>query len=219
MKTQPVSKEVFDKLSWADRCVAIAQDVIDQLAIRRYVAYQGNWCTAYRGNTLYVDSCTMPNLDLKLDAELQPEIVEARCKVCAIGAVFASAVGLYDNFKVPLGAGLGRFGRGPVHTVASAYFDQVTLMAMEIAFEVGEGWSRWGLMSGFYPESSEKTEKDRENTINDLLAQISPSTVNIFETHELFDRAYKFGNDIVNTSERMIAIMQNIVDNNGEFKP
>ncbi len=196
-------------MSHNDRRVAIAKDVIAQLEIKRYVPNQGRWCSAY-SSIDHMHGVHHPKFEE--NTELQPVLNESVCEVCALGAVFASAVGLYNNWKVTPATSRGRFHYNDIEIVLENYFDPIQLMAMEIAFEVGDGGSEWRV------DDTDDYDVVRDDTMQDAADavgyEIDDETV---ET--LFDRSMIMGSVFPDITERMIAIMRNVIQHNGEFKP
>lgn len=169
----------FKRLSASAKRVAIAKDVLAQIAARKYKARCG----------IYVDGLQMANVPE--DAQLQ-EIVAGQqesCEVCGIGSVFMSAVRLGDNLTVGdavCDAGFDNsVDEGVMSRKVREYFAPAQLALIETAFEkmqvgVSEGWH----------EDGDATE-----------------------------RARKFGQRYRSDTARLKAIMTNIVENEGVFKP
>ncbi len=221
MNTKPVSKEEFDKLTPGERRVAIARDVIAQLNINRYHPSRGNWCILYEKDSFDTVDHYGRRYDLKAGAELQPDISKGSCAVCALGAVFASAVGLYDNYKVTTSSTRGQFDFNNVALLLKDYFDRITMMAIEIAFEVGDGWYRWA------PESAESDELGAEEISDNRISTLGQAehcecreNFNAEETANLFDQAWFLGNSYdLDDRARLVAIMENLIRNHGDFVP
>ncbi len=216
MNTKPVSKEEFDKLTPAHRRVEIAKDVIAQLSIERYHASHGNWCILYQQGSFSADHECGDSYRLEADRELQPDINKATCAVCALGAVFASAVGLYDNYQVDGKSAGGQFDFGHVSSLLKGYFDPIALMTIEIAFETGKGWYHWAPEVEIDNLDSGDIADARGGTLYNAAEK---KVIDINEVAGLFDRAWYLGRKYDGDGKRLHAIMQNIVDNDGEFKP
>ncbi len=223
MKTQPVSKEVFDKLTPSERRVAIAKDVIEQVEGGRYWASSGNWCNMYEPKKCHTLMASEEG------QELQPVINEANCAVCALGAVFASAVGLYDNCKVTGSMRTGLMNMADLYKLLSNHFEASQLVAIEIAYERGKGGNQW---FGLQARKTNMLGDEADRVITYRLFKIryamlnNPKMLEQLDSHaaeeltELFDAAVEFirypgGGE----RNRMIGIMNNIIYNNGEFKP
>ncbi len=215
-------------MSPENRRITIAKDVIAQLLVERYRAAKGTWCDLYPGS---LDWDQLPRyssrtMECPVNQELQPIINSAKCDVCALGALFASAVGVYDNHLVDFEARHGSMELDHLERVLARYFPAPQLVAIEIAFEGGTGGYNW------HKRSPTQSEEERRFLEIEYLTNIQKRFVltssieefaarGITELIGLFDDARSF-HDMLNyydPSARMLTIMQNIVVNNGEFKP
>lgn len=170
----------FKRLSASAKRVAIAKDVLAQLAARKYRATCGT----------YVDGLDVSQ-NVADDVQLQ-EIVAGQqesCDVCGIGSVFLSAVRLGDNLKV--GDALydrdydANFDESVMADKVREYFEPAQLALIETAFER----SRIGMSEDWH------------------------------EDDDAMERALKFGSRYRSDTARLKAIMENIVENKGVFKP
>jgi hypothetical protein len=129
--------------------------------------------------------------------EIERTLTTERCEVCAVGAAFVSAVRLGDALdedsfgEDDLWARGRRLGDKPIRLHLRRFFGVEQLSLIEAAFE-----RDWGFCEVF---------------INDGLGD---------ETRcALCERAVDFGDAVYGHDERLIAIMQNIIDNGGSFIP
>lgn len=173
MSQQQKKKELSKKA--AER-VAIAKDVISQIRAKRLIAMSGTYLSAADNNWLtqfgvYDEDMT----DLDEESKNQQVVPPTKCNVCALGAVFVSALDRNDRLKV------GDFapypGQDDLHNYLKRWFTLNQLYLMEEAFE---GYSR-----------PEYCGTDAEF----------------------------FGSRYDNDEDRMLAIMRNIVKNDGTFVP
>lgn len=182
----------FNKLSEEDKRVAIAKDVIKQIKAGKYYASTG----------------TYVNLDVKLsdDTSLQKHFDEITCDVCALGGLFMSNV-KFNNQCTYNELGCGKF------LDLLKYFSKEQLFLIEIAFE---GW-----------EISDMLDFETEvNGYIDIMQGIYAGRYTLEEITDTSDStkskmkaAMLFGENYHDESDRLIAIMQNIVKNKGEFIP
>jgi hypothetical protein len=117
------------------------------------------------------------------------------CEVCARGAIFASAVRLTNELKIGLNdtesVDMGALNPA-FRAKESKFFPWKQLLLMEFAFEVDPGSSDEDLQC----EYDCRDEEDHAT-----------------------EYALKFGRRYKNDAKRLMAIMQNVIDNDGTFKP
>lgn len=125
-----VKNEDFGSLTKAEQCVAIAQDVLTQIELKRFVPVTGSYMTmpsnAFEGDR---------SRDMRDVLRALPV-----CNVCALGGLFACAVERADD--LPL-AEVSFVGYGSTGTLNSKtpfsylgrFFTQQQLHAIEVAFE------------------------------------------------------------------------------------
>lgn len=88
----------FEKMSPAQKRVAIAEDVIASLRAKKYTADSGTYCDIYIKED--IESAPVKRgAKVELQEILLSDKIEA-CNVCAIGSMFASRVAVGDSFKV-----------------------------------------------------------------------------------------------------------------------
>jgi len=144
----PPTKEQFDAMTPEQKRVVIATDVIAGLNSRRLNARNGT----------YVDFNDKVGLDDEgnKDKEVNVVIKDKKCDVCALGAMFISAVDRFDDLKVKNSLAAedhptDGFGSAGVYGYLSRFFDYEQLTAMETAFE--------GRSIGRYVEDPELRER------------------------------------------------------------
>jgi len=135
---------------------------------------------------------------VEVGQQLQPSLLdpESRCSVCALGACFVSAVKLGNNFAVTAGhIDNPTLPFMDVKALLRKHFSVAQLQLIEIAFEEGRGW--WKVDS------------------HELV--ISPRQ---------FHAAQRFGSNASDrgsyhdrSANKLKAIMNNIINNLGTFKP
>lgn len=176
----------FSGLSKAQKRVALAQDVVDQVRAKRFVPERGTWCE--------FDDSELS--ELPTTSGLQQAFIEKKlekCEVCALGALMMSTV-LFKN-KVTVGDmqdssvlhydGWSEADEKAVNQLHSI-FPEAQLRLIELAFELGGGYFYWN----------------------------EPESVLDEDT-----RAVKFGRRYKSENTRIVGIMNNIIKNNGTFKP
>lgn len=179
--------------------MAIAQDVINSLKRGQLTAANGTW--------VRVDDCLLTDTEAGTELQSLFKKKEVTCDVCALGACFVSAVKLGNNCKLTEDAKqLDGFEFYDKHEngwaddtgmwkVLSRYFVRSQMALIETAFEMGQG---------YYGNTGD---------IGDTAIG-----VNILG-EERYYAAVNFGERYGDDESRMVAIMQNIVDNKGTFKP
>ena len=186
----------FKAATPAGKRVMIAKDVLEQLDTRWLKARRNSWLIS-ESNLLtdhYITEHTK-------NTDLQEEILKLpSCTACAVGAMFACAVRRADDltledmrYKSPDGSYVSPyadFGWDGLVRYLSRWFSYGQLKMIEHAFERGSGGS--GL-------------SDEEFSDPDFMINHNASVV--------------FGSKFVNDTERMVAIMQNIIKHKGEFRP
>jgi hypothetical protein len=177
--------------------IAIAKDVIAGLKSRRYTSTPGD----YFDVTIKTDKMISEG---KYDLKRLFSVGMKTCKVCAKGALFIAAVEKYDKVMETVDSldiegkivHIGRDNDG-VCGLLKDYFDMDQLDLIEFAFE-GVG------INGRYEERGESPEvSPEEERMADAVSSVSKTYIDRF----------------ADPKKRMIAIMQNIIDNKGTFVP
>lgn len=193
-----LKKEEFQSLSPAEKRVAIAKDVLQQVKLNKYVPQTNVWVYLLEG---------VPITSKTINMSLQKLLKKHECEVCAIGGLIASSirlgnelsvmdcldqeVSIYDksiiNNKINNSF---NFNFSEIHYVnknvakhLKKYFSPSQIKLMEVAFEGTNGYFGFSL-----------TVKEQ--------------------------RALDFYETYVESEEyRLCAIMENVIKNNGTFKP
>jgi hypothetical protein len=157
-----------------EKCVAVAQDVLERLDHLRVTTNQ------YLGESL-------PRAGRQDAQKLLPQL-EKDCKVCALGACFLSHIRLFNEVQM-WGELDASQQRQLIASQLEKYFGRLELYLIETAFEC-------------VPLS--------------LLQRVP----NLEEDYRVSLRdALSFGWKFSKLPERLRAIMENIISNNGEFNP
>lgn len=207
----------FRKASAAEKRVMIAKDVLAQIKSRRYIPEHAVWVrpTFSPNSELMcdVDGDIIYNSDTQSDISVQ-ELWTSKelqtCSVCALGGMFMSCVGLNNNTTIE---NLNEeteclsdiiVNEGHISNGLNKFFTRSQLALIEIYFEGGNG--------GFYiPEF-----------LDGYYGPVSSATRKLFsrlDDDENYVHLTKFDEKYQTPSDRMKAIMTNIVENNGTFKP
>lgn len=203
---KPVKKaaKTFKEMTKSEKRVAIARDVLLQLRTNKYVPKLGVWVSSE-------EDLIRPGDENK---QLQEVLKGKVCQVCAVGSVFVSAVRLFNRLKCKDAVERFRLNsNGTIYGVvnevgfdeAEVYLDRFfsdhQIVLMEIAFEKGNGRYcfsassfEYALRSGGYDETYLRARYHRYC-------------------------ALKFGLQYKSNTDRMKAIMKNIIRNKGEFRP
>lgn len=170
--------------------VAIAKDIIAQVKAAKLFAEEQTFC----------DFKFIQKENIQLQA-----ILPASCSACAVGSAFLSAVRLFNNFMVndlrenelslgyrfsdPLAIRLTNDAKA--FSYLNGYFSQEQLLLIEHAFELGNGC----------------IHNDDQSLIDEM------------ENDPLFDLAKSFGYQFEDPTDRLLAIWENVIANDGSFVP
>lgn len=207
----------FEGLKPAEKRVAIARDVLAQLASGRLVADTGFWLGNSESTSDDNHLIDADDLASVKNTELQSILGEMdTCTGCALGGLFMCAVEKYDKLKVK---DLKEYeycsDRGDnydaedlvLQTVDTVnylrkFFSNDQLQLIECAFEMGQGaWSEEDYCDDHCDEARLQTWKEACK----------------FATDEMYPEADCDLDE--NPGLRMKLIMENIVANNGMFMP
>lgn len=188
--------EKFQAADEAGKRVLIAQDVINQLAKKTFEPRRGNFFKfkSYSEN---------PIREYNLTDSLQKIFLSERlsCHVCALGALMMSTT-IFNNKSTVYNLSRDfelldhRLMKGdPLSNEMDKFFSKEQLFMIEIAFEKGNG------------------------RFKDSYSLVHYAGVTLEAAWEIFYRCENFTPYGMTSEEAMIKIMQNIIDNNGEFKP
>lgn len=192
----------FEKMSPAEKRVAIAKDVLAQIKSKKLIPAHMVWVNSTTPRNTTSNGVTAAK-DVKADTELQ-EILRATptCHVCALGALFTCAVKVADDLKVKelavysydADAESGRIlveksdrviiVDEDIFGYLKLYFPLRQLRRMEYAFELGDG-----------------TVSARD------VAEGKPEVIDAI--HAIYKK--------LDATERITAIAKNIIDNGGNF--
>ncbi len=156
------------------KAVAIAKDVIAQIKLQQYIANSGSY---------FYDINSPDYAYVKVK-----NILDKKCKVCALGACIVSAARLFnqDTYEaVPV--------FNSINENLKEYFDPNDLLLMEYTFERG-------MLGELYNYSNDTYEK-YYNTFDQATK----------------NAACFYGDAYSNVEDRLIAIMRNIIRNKGRF--
>ncbi len=225
--TTTEQKKPLTEQQKARRRVAVAKDVLKQIATKKYLSRRGMYVTATLPATDGIalgapyDRYRAPDASLQLISKRA-----TKCQVCALGGVFMSFARLYNEIKVnardvtsmsnihwerddgtaappvPEGSTLvcpvGPDGNGSIYnTHLSDVFDIVQLGLIESAFEINSTYAYGAL------------RRSRDGSYSDTFD----------EDVEFCNAAVDFGYRYKTDTGRLKGIMNNIVKNGGTFKP
>jgi len=183
----------FNKLSKPKQRIAVAKDVL--VLLRKYKVKLGSASV----------------LRLKLDKEMAREgfglnfglnvgdelikflpalLAKKHCEVCGIGACLLSVVRLANDYKVSV-----RLGKGSEDAPGEAYARVVKVFGIKNAYLIEKAFERGGGAMEYYFAYAYD------------------------DTSMWVRRAAIFGGQYKDDRKRMIAIMKNIIANNGDFIP
>ncbi len=188
----------FNTMSKAQKRVKIAQDVIAQITAGKLHPGKGTWLLfgvidddgIGKEITRYVSGKT----------EVRDVIKEQTCTACALGSLFTCAVNLHDKLPVK-NLFANRYMRADDTAKVSfsetdilylkKFFTPYQLALIEAAFELGQ-------------ESLFRYAGDQHP---------------LFKHDNRRVHAYTFGRQYTDSANRLLAIMENIIENEGTFNP
>ncbi len=185
-----MKQETFAKLGNAGKRVAIAKDVILQLNAKKIRAVTGNY--------LELNGVTRKELDNNLGKDLRDFLNKRKkpCLACALGSCFVSLTKIEDNFKLKeKHLVYESIDDDDFRPRLNRIFGKEQIDMIESAFEISI-MTNSGVSDNWAPYG-ERTE----------------------EYEAKLNQAKKFGGRYRGNESRLIAIMQNIIKNKGEFKP
>jgi hypothetical protein len=186
------NNKAFEKMEPNEKRIAIAKDVIAQLNSEKFLAAESCYLS-FEGDSATEEAFKKAMSKATEETEFRDILKKVpQCEVCARGAMFASAVRLFNDFNVGAMRKCEEDGGDSspsyvsIKTVEKRYFSKLQVGLIELAFE-GE-------------------------------SNISNETSHAVDSKEGPDalRMFDFYPDV---ASRMIAIMQNIIDNGGKFVP
>lgn len=193
--------KTWDEMTPAERRVVLAQDVIAHINAKRLLHVHDNQC--YVNVSVDLTDAEKDRERRWLDALPRKETISRRivrrlmkrCDVCARGALMLARIDRFNSMKIR-DLHIGQFGVGSMEVMSGD-----TVKALAGAFTK----SQLGLIEAAFELRS-------------------PCVIhsNFFDTWIDWvggKNAVEFGGDHKDPTSRLIAIMQNIIDHDGEFKP
>lgn len=189
----------FQKLSKAKKAVLVAKDVLEQLAAKKYRANTGNYIS-FDGQIPFEG-------DIKSNFDKLPS-----CKVCALGSMLLSCTKLgnvltTDDIDTSVGHS-DLTSSDNVRVLFDSIFSNKQLLLIETAFE---GYNDWKYMSN----SDEFKEYEKDFEYYQSADRYGDDETLSFEEASACTKFYmKYRKDV-----RLIAICNNIIENDGTFIP
>ncbi len=184
-----LSKEEFDALPLNEKQIAVAKDVIARIYIKQIIPLTGNFCEIFN------------NYGSTYSTQLSEELKKPKlqCHTCAKGGLFLAYIGIVNSYEIKGNViNNGENIDSNEMNLLSDVFSKEQLSLIETAFE--------GI---YYPWNKEITKEEKENCF-------------LFRDNFLKSE-YKTPIDVEDKRERdfnvLIAICENIIENNGTFKP
>ena len=193
MSTIKKKTKTKKKLTKTQMRVAVAKDVIAQLKSRKLIAQAGTYCDL--GTSIFPED---------KDRQVNEVLKDKTCTVCALGGIFVAQVNRFNDLKVCEVPNLrARFDNGSCGET-TLYDDQIRDYIRKV----------------FTPTQMSLIETAFEGRV--MLDNKMKWDESYYEASPKFQRAegmYFDGGKNIADKERMILIMQNIIDNNGTFVP
>lgn len=198
----------FNRLSKAKKAVLVAEDILLQLATKKYIANSGTYIRTYTD-------------EFKLGVEREDDIksnfdkIES-CEVCALGSVLMSCTKMgnlltFNDINIE-NSSLDSINNDNVKTLLSSVFDDHTLLLIETAFEGYEPFDYANNLKG-YKEAWEDDGDEYSETADRFAKNVHEETLNFEECVACSKFFKKYKDD----DERLRAICKNIIKNNGKF--
>jgi hypothetical protein len=168
----------FNTLSPNQQRITIASDVLNQLATSKFIAEHRTYFSLEDGDS--TDNCT-----------LQQKIDTNGCRVCAMGAVFASRVRVANEIEDSY------VEADDIIEALDNIFDEEQLRLMEVAFE-GED------IASYFNENYSTYDEEMGEWVVDCDDYHSA-----LDMYDSYDTAH----------DRLKAVMTNVVTNMGVFRP
>lgn len=133
-------KQAFSRLTAAQKRVAIAKDILKQIAADLYYIEQGTWLNIDGVDTPEDTSTQSQIVQAALLGGKRTVVIESKpasCTCCAVGAACASAIRLFnqDSLSGNLEDGFELPGYDEGSAILSKYFPLAQVDLMEAAFE------------------------------------------------------------------------------------
>jgi len=217
-----MKKLTWSKLKASERRIRIAKDVLSRLKAGGFNVMDGNAYVASHRDPAELVYPWLPSHD---ELQHSDPVVDQKatkglretCNVCALGAMFLARIERFNRIRW------------------SQLAEEQTISADDprLPAEVTMG------ISSFDYVTISGVNADRENIVEAFHGTFSDRQLNLIETAfekrycfadpaydddqasapELYAAAIQFGEDHRNSRDRLQAIMQNIVDHKGTFKP
>jgi len=216
MNKQNIKKIIEDRVNTFESStpqqqrILIASDVIQRIKSHHYEATCGDW--------VEVIDYSGPE-----DGNLREELAKDNviCDVCALGGVMLSCVSFVNNVFIDhSGFYIEELQFIDIIEDSSNsgnqifnYFSIQQLAMIEIAYELGCGYYQWDFdltKDGKYTGLTMRAEDEMEYPLNMKAKEYIDSTI--------FDKCKNFAIG-ESPKERLLKIMNNIIDNNGTFTP
>lgn len=178
----------FNSLSPAEKRVAIAKDVLEQI----------------KANRLHAQTGTYFDLDTKLESDqsIQANLNDVRCNACALGGMMLSHI-KYNN-ECTVGEG-DDINSTYIKNKLTNYFDEGQLALIEIAFEQWIDVILYNL------------DIKKNKLITGIYEYRLLTDLNLTEEQVIKAGNYFNGDGEIDSQDRLIQIMQNIIKNAGIF--
>lgn len=193
---QTTIKKSWSRLNAAEKRIALAKDVIKQLNAEKLIAKSSNGYAKLKipGIFSYQEKSFENKIQLQT---LLKEDDKIKCTVCGIGSIFICDIMNRDKYSISHSGELSRVDDEDIY-LRLKIFPILQLNLIETAFE-------------------KRVVNDRTDKLNSYEFK-NIYSLNFIPT-KLGKRAIDFGRKFKRDKDRLIAIMENIIKNKGEFKP
>ncbi len=190
----------FSKLTKAEKRVRIAKDAIKQLNLKVFISTPGR----------YVNIEAKEGCEIERFNDLKSQLPNTVCEVCAKGALFIAEISERNNISLREADS----SRSTEITKRLNYlFSKNQLDLIETAYELTPIIDSNPFLVIY---------NNNLNTENEYGDRLSPSDFIRKNKENLTEdciKAIKFGNKYRNDTNRLLAILENIIKNKGEFRP
>lgn len=196
---------IFKKATKSQKRVMIAEDVIASIKSKLYKITPQVW---------------VKGLDAEYAADgtqLQSLLTEDNmkdCKCCGLGACFLSSVRLFNDVLVDEIETISEMELEDIQNNLNSIFGTTNTQMIEVAFERGRG--RFYVEGALSAYNRYKNDPDESITWKEAVEDYVYGCV---LTIKQAQDAMAFGKRYSKSTDRLIAIMKNIIKNKGEFIP
>lgn len=182
-------KKLWSSLTRAEKRMAICKDALKQIALKKFIPKSDTYFQVKELNRSWGNDFVLQGKTIASNGQLNEVMKKTTCTVCAKGALFAADILERNHMTIIDGANVTN---SSIASRLGGIFTGFQLDLIEVAFE--------------------------KAIIRDTSGRLYVGTCGT-EKSPIAKRAIAFGRKYGNATERLVAILKNIIKNKGEFKP